>query len=59
MIPLFKVAMEPLAVEMAADTMRSGYVGQGPRVEAFEAAMGQLVEAAMPPLATNAGSSAL
>ena len=59
MIPLFKVAMETLAVEMAADTMRCGYVGQGPRVEEFEGAMGQLVEAAVPPLATNAGTSAL
>lgn len=59
MIPLFKVFMNELAVERVAHTLRSGYVGQGPRVEEFEQAFGRLVEAREPPLALNSGTSAL
>lgn len=37
MIPLFKVGMSPDSVELASDVLRSGFIGQGERVEAFEA----------------------
>lgn len=36
MIPLLKVHMPEGAVTAAAETLRSGYVGQGPRVDEFE-----------------------
>lgn len=58
-IPLFKVAMDEQAIRLAAETLASGYVGQGPRVEAFEAAFGRLVEADVPPLSTSSGTAAL
>lgn len=35
-IPLFKVLMAPDAHERVAKTLQSGYIGQGPIVEAFE-----------------------
>ena len=36
-IPLFKVAMSDSAAAAAADVLTSGYIGQGPKVEEFEA----------------------
>ncbi len=36
MIPLFKVLMSPEAEKAATEVLRSGYVGQGPKVEEFE-----------------------
>jgi len=36
-VPLFKVAMSESAPEAAAEVLRSGYIGQGPKVEEFEA----------------------
>lgn len=36
-IPLFKVAMSESAPDAAAAVLRSGYIGQGPKVEEFEA----------------------
>lgn len=36
-IPLFKVAMSDSAAAAAADVLNSGYIGQGPKVEEFEA----------------------
>ena len=39
MIPLFKVAMSPDVLEPVAATLMSGYIGQGPRVDEFEAAL--------------------
>jgi dTDP-4-amino-4,6-dideoxygalactose transaminase len=38
-IPLFKVAMSEAAPKMVAEVLRSGYVGQGQRVEDFETAL--------------------
>lgn len=35
-IPLAKVLMSPNAAKAVADTLASGYVGEGPRVEEFE-----------------------
>jgi len=35
-IPLFKVYMSDTAPQAAAETLKSGYIGQGPKVEEFE-----------------------
>ncbi|HEX4838872.1 MAG TPA: DegT/DnrJ/EryC1/StrS family aminotransferase [Rhabdochlamydiaceae bacterium] len=35
-IPLFKVFMPEEAVEASSEVLRSGYIGQGPRVDLFE-----------------------
>src|SRR4051812_35403801 len=35
-IDLFKVSMSPVAKELVGETLSSGFVGQGPRVEEFE-----------------------
>jgi len=35
-IPLFKVFMSDSAPLAAAETLKSGYIGQGPKVEEFE-----------------------
>lgn len=41
MIPLFKVAMAPSVPEAVSEVLVSGFVGQGPKVEAFESALRQ------------------
>ena len=41
-IPLFKVWTAPDAPDRVAEVLRSGYVGQGPVVDAFERALGDL-----------------
>lgn len=57
MIPLFKVAMSPLARDYVAETLGSGYIGEGPRVKEFEQALSDYLGA--PVLATNSCTSAL
>ncbi len=37
MIPLFKVAMSETAPDLVGDVLRSGYIGQGAKVDEFEA----------------------
>ncbi|MEM7160690.1 MAG: DegT/DnrJ/EryC1/StrS family aminotransferase [Myxococcota bacterium] len=37
MIPLFKVSTSPRAADLVAEVLESGYLGEGPKVEAFEA----------------------
>lgn len=59
MIPLFKVAMSKEAPARVAEVLRSGYVGQGPNVEAFEAALQQLLGTPEPPLTVNSCTSAI
>lgn len=59
MIPLFKVAMSPEAPARVAEVLQSGYIGQGPKVEAFEAALQDLLGTPEPPLTTNSCTSAL
>lgn len=60
MIPLFKVFMAEEATKRTAETLMSGYIGEGPRVQEFEQAFGQLVGATdHPPLALNSCTSAL
>lgn len=59
MIPLFKVAMSPEAPAHVADVLQSGYIGQGPMVELFEAALQVLLELSAPPITTNSCTSAI
>lgn len=40
MIPLFKVAMAESVAARVAETLASGFIGQGPRVAEFEAELG-------------------
>jgi dTDP-4-amino-4,6-dideoxygalactose transaminase len=57
-IPLFKVYMSHNAVDQASQVLRSGYIGQGPIVDKFEAALSSWVGGAS--LVTlNSGTSAL
>ena len=58
MIPLFKVGMSGDASARVAETLQSGYIGQGPRVEEFESALRK--ELGIQNLLTvNSGTSAL
>lgn len=57
MIPLFKVAMSTAVSEALAPVLASGYIGEGPQVEAFEHALGEYLGA--PVLAVNSCTSAL
>lgn len=59
MIPLFKVSMSPEAPARVAEVLASGYIGQGPMVERFEAALQQLLDLPAPPLTTNSCTSAI
>lgn len=59
MIPLFKVAMSPEAPARVAEVLQSGYIGQGPKVEAFEAALQDLLGTPAPPLMLNSCTSAI
>jgi dTDP-4-amino-4,6-dideoxy-D-glucose/dTDP-4-amino-2,4-dideoxy-beta-L-xylose transaminase len=58
-IPLFRVFMADDAPARVAETLQSGYIGEGPRVQEFEHAFGQLVGSPFPPLALNSCTSAL
>lgn len=58
MIPLFKVAMSERASKLVAETLASGYIGQGPRVEEFEAELFQIMGTTNL-LTVNSGTSGL
>lgn len=58
-IPLFKVFMADDAPARVTETLMSGYIGEGERVQEFEQAFGQLVGASSTPLALNSCTSAL
>jgi dTDP-4-amino-4,6-dideoxygalactose transaminase len=58
-IPLFKVRMAPEAKAMVAEVLDSGYIGQGPKCEAFEKAFGELVDAPHDVLLVNSCTSAI
>ena len=58
MIPLFKVYMAPEAGPAVLDTLYSGYLTQGPKVEAFEAALRDWLHQPYV-LTVNSGTSAL
>lgn len=60
MIPMFRPLVIPGAADAVAEVLASGYIGQGPVVEMFEGAFGEVVRATEPyPLATNSCTSAL
>lgn len=56
-IPLFKVAMSPDAPRIMNETLLSGYIGQGPRVDEFEGILSRYFES--PILTMNSCTSAL
>ncbi len=58
MIPLFKVAMTDDALDDVQATLRSGYIGEGPRVKEFEKELSEYFGTAFL-LATNSCTSAL
>lgn len=58
MIPLFKVHMPESVIEPLKKTLFSGYIGQGPRVEQFEAALAPWVGSDHV-VALNSGTSAI
>ena len=57
MIPLFKVAMADEAIREVSNTLRSGYIGEGPRVKEFEEKLSDYLGG--PILAVNSCTSAL
>jgi perosamine synthetase len=57
-IPLFKVHMPQSVLESLADTLLSGYIGQGPRVDEFEGALAPRF-GNQNVLTVNSGTSAL
>jgi len=57
-IPLFKVRMSPDAAARVAAVLGSGYIGQGPQVEQFEAALASYLGCPAP-LTVNSATSGL
>lgn len=58
-IPLFKVFMAPDAAERVRTTLESGYVGQGPRVDEFEAELQNKLALPRRPITVSTGTHAL
>lgn len=58
-IPLFNVTMAPDAALRVAAVLGSGYIGQGPRCEEFEAALAPVLGTPAPPLLLNSCTSAI
>lgn len=58
MIPLFKVHMPDTVVGPLTETLLSGYIGQGPKVDLFEKGLGPWVGLSNA-VAVNSGTSAL
>jgi dTDP-4-amino-4,6-dideoxygalactose transaminase len=58
-IPLFKVFMAPEATPAVAEVLASGYVGQGPKVDALEIALKREFDAERDVLTLNSCTSAL
>ena len=57
MIPLFKVFVSPDAPAYVSATLKSGYIGEGPRVEEFENALSAYIGADV--VTVNSGTSAI
>lgn len=58
-IPLFKVLMAPSAKDRVAEVLDSGYIGQGPVVDEFEAKLKEVLDSPVDVLTVNSGTSAL
>lgn len=59
MIRLFKVAMSSAAKTAVGEVLDSGYIGQGPKVDAFEEALRERFSLRTRPVTTNSCTSAL
>lgn len=59
MIPMFRVLMSDGVPAAIADTIASGTITQGPRVQEFEERLASALELPAAPLALNSGTSAL
>lgn len=57
-VPLFKPYVNERAVELVTETLRSGWIGEGPKVREFETQIGKLVDSAFP-VAVDSGTAAL
>jgi perosamine synthetase len=58
MITLFKPYVNERAIELVVETLRSGWVGEGPRVKEFEMRIGQIVGGAYA-VSVSSGTAAL
>lgn len=58
-IPLFKVTMAADAAARVSDVLASGYIGQGPLCEEFEAQLAPVLGTPAPPLLMNSCTSAI
>jgi perosamine synthetase len=58
-IPLCYPEVPEAAIEAVAEVLRSRWIGQGPRVDAFEAAFGEYLLSAHAAIAAGAGTDAL
>lgn len=59
MIPLFKVRMAEEAPRKVEEVLMSGFIAQGPRVDAFEVMLQEHLKTATRPLTTNSCTTAL
>ncbi len=57
-IEMFKPYVNEKAIELVTQVLRSGYIGEGPRVKEFEQKMGARVGSSFP-VVVNSGTSAL
>ena len=57
-ISMFKPYVNEKAIELVSQTLRSGWVGEGPKVQEFERQIGQIAGSPHP-VAVNSGTSAL
>ena len=57
-ISMFKPCIDEKAIELVSQTLRSGWVGEGPKVREFERKIGQMVNSPFP-AAVNSCTSAL
>lgn len=58
-IPLFKVSMSPRAARQVSETLMSGYIGQGPRVDEFEWKLAVYLQLDRRPVTTSSATHAL
>lgn len=58
-IPLFRVRMSDAAIAAATETLQSGYVGQGPKVDAFESALQEELHLPRRPVTVNSATTGL
>lgn len=59
MIRLFKVNMADEAIRAAGEVLSSGFIGQGPKVDAFEAALQKELNLPRRPITVNSGTTGL